>query len=81
MLAAFLVVGATCAAAGVKQNRLATAILIASFRSSRFMDGPLAEGWNFQFRAAGLGFQQAKLFRPVNSLAIRSNPAQITTAL
>src|SRR5438132_6609264 len=49
MLAAFLVVGATCAAAGVKQNRLATAILIASFRSSRFMDGPLAESFKFIF--------------------------------
>src|SRR5437763_14969664 len=49
-LAALSVVGATCAAAGMEQNRMATTILSASFRSSLFIDRPPVESPKLIFR-------------------------------
>ncbi len=53
MLAAFLVVGLACAAAGVEYNGLPTITVIASFRSSPFINRPLAESFKFIFLCRG----------------------------
>src|SRR5438552_4351546 len=52
-LTAFLVVALTCAVAGVGYNGAPTIIIIASFRSSLFMDSPLAKLFKFIFLCRG----------------------------